>query len=143
MRLLRKIVLGVLLWVFGNTTIQAQTNASKKEIHDFFYNQKIKITYREGEVVYGTYYFIEVHYCPNGYGLYGSTIKKTVLGNEQKSNWQEYGTWKAVTQNGLNGIQLQSTAGYSQFYPIYKLQNGGIFIKEGIKTIKQGSAICQ
>ncbi|MGC6430844.1 MAG: hypothetical protein ACON5F_07365 [Jejuia sp.] len=143
MKLFAYILFCLLFGFSGNSEIYAQTNASKKEIHEFFYNQKIQITYREGEVIYGTYYFIEVHYCPNGYGLYGNTVKKTVLGNEQKTNWQEYGTWKAIAQNGVNGIQLQPTSGYPQFYPIYKLQNGDIFVGEGITIIKQGTATCQ
>ena len=123
---------------------RAQENPSVAELHGFFNDQKLLITYREGEVVYGTYYFIEVHYCANGYyGLYGSTVKRTVMGNEQKSNWQEFGQWKIINQKGLNGIFYSATNGNQQFYPLYKLTNGELFINEGVTIVNQGKAICQ
>ena len=97
---------------------KAQSNPSTDELHNFFNNQQLLITYREGEVLYGTYYFLEIHYCPNGYyGLYGSTVKRTVLDNEQRSNWQEYGSWKITNQDGINGILYVTTQGAQQFYP--------------------------
>ncbi|MBT8261565.1 MAG: hypothetical protein KJO05_02005 [Bacteroidia bacterium] len=124
--------------------MEAQTNPSVEELHNFFNGQQLLITYREGEVLYGTYYFLEIHYCPNGYyGLYGNTVKRTVLDNEQRSNWQEFGTWKITTQNGLNGIYYAATNGGQQFYPMYKLQNGDMFISEGISIVNQGAAICR
>jgi hypothetical protein len=122
----------------------AQTNPSVEELHNFFNRQQLLITYREGEVLYGTYYFLEIHYCPNGYyGLYGNTVKRTVLDNEQRSNWQEFGTWKITTQNGLNGIHYAATNGGQQFYPIYRLANGDMFLSEGVTIVIQGAAICQ
>jgi len=109
----------------------------------FFNNQNILITYREGEVIYGTYYFIEIHYCPGGqYGLYGNSVKQTVLGNEQRGNWQEFGTWKVTAQDGAVGIYYVTTEGVQQFVPIYKLSNGDLFVREGVTIVKQGQAIC-
>ena len=123
---------------------QAQTNPSIEELHNFFNNQQLLLTYREGEVLYGTYYFIEIHYCGNGYyGLYGNTVKRTVLGNEQKSNWKEFGSWKIMNKGGVNGIHYAATNGGQQFYPLYRLANGDLFISEGITVVKQGAAICQ
>ncbi len=120
----------------------AQSIPSETEVINFFSNNKILITYRDGEVLYGTYYFLEIHYCPNGYGLYGNTVKQTVLGNEQQSNWQEFGTWKVMTQNGLVGIHYITTEGVQNFVPIYKLSNGDIFISEGITVLQKGAATC-
>lgn len=134
----------LLLGICNIQTTEAQTNPSVEELDNFFNSQQLLITYREGEVLYGTYYFLEVHYCPNGYyGLYGNTVKRTVLDNEQRSNWQEFGTWKITTQDGLNGIYYAATNGGQQFYPIYKLQNGDMYISEGISIVNQGAAICQ
>ncbi|MDO5980588.1 hypothetical protein [Flavivirga spongiicola] len=140
------ITLGVFLFlgIVNSTTLQAQVNPSIDELHNYFNNQQLLLTYREGEVLYGTYYFLEIHYCDNGYyGLYGNTIKKTVLGNEQKTNWQEYGTWKITSQNGINGIHYMANNGNQQFYPLYKLSNGDLFIKEGVSIVRQGKAICK
>ena len=134
----------ILIILGAGTPIQAQENPSVEELQKFFNNQQLLITYREGEVVYGTYYFIEIHYCPNGYyGLYGNTVKRTVMGNEQKSNWQEFGRWSIVNQEGLNGIFYAATNGNQQFYPVYKLANGDIFLREGITIVNRGQAICQ
>lgn len=121
--------------------VYAQNIPSETEVYNFFSNNKILIAYREGEVLYGTYYFLEIHYCPNGYGLYGNTVKQTVLGNEQRSNWQEFGTWKVVTQNGLVGIKYITTVGVQNFVPIYKY-NGNIFIRDGLTIQQKGSATC-
>ena len=144
--IMKRFIYFTLLFAFGfggHQTTSAQVNPSVEELHQFFNNQQLLITYREGEVLYGTYYFWEIHYCSNGYyGLYGNTVKRTVLGNEQRSNWQEYGTWKIVTQEGVNGILYQATTGNQQFYPLYKLDNGDLFISEGISVVKQGLAIC-
>ena len=141
-----KLIAGWILFTltFSTQTIEAQTNPTLDELQQFFNGEQLLITYREGEVLYGTYYFLEVHYCPNGYyGLYGNTVKRTVLDNEQRSNWQEYGTWKVMNKNGVNGIHYAATTGSQQFYPIYRLQNGDMFISEGITIVKEGKAICQ
>jgi len=121
--------------------VNAQTIPSESEVQNFLSNNKILITYREGEVLYGTYFFIEIHYCPNGYGLYGNTIKKTVLGNEQRSNWQEFGTWKVVTQDELVGIHYTTTNGIENFVPVY-IYNDNFFIREGLTVLNQGPATC-
>lgn len=142
----RKSLFGLFLFCLISIegSIQAQTNPSVEELMQFFNNQQLQITYREGEVLYGTYYFLEIHYCPDGYyGLYGNSVKRTVLDNEQRSNWQEYGTWKIMNQNGVNGIQYSATNGGQQFYPLYKLANGDLFISEGVSIVKQGQAICR
>ena len=140
----------IIIWLFlilgmsGSTTLYAQVNPSISELQHYFNNEQLLLTYREGEVLYGTYYFIEIHYCPNGYyGLYGNTIKKTVLGNEQRSNWQEYGTWKITNQQGVNGILYTTTLGHSRFYKLFKLSNGDLFVGHGITVVKKGRAICR
>jgi hypothetical protein len=137
--------IGLLLSCFllFSTSGRAQTIPSVEEVQYFFNNQNIMITYREGEVIYGTYYFIEIHYCPGGqYGLYGNSVKQTVLGNEQRGNWQEFGTWQVTEQAEAVGIYYVTTEGVQQFVPIYKLANGDIFVKEGVSIVKQGQAIC-
>lgn len=71
------------------------------------------------------------------YGLYGSTVKRTVLDNEQRSSWQEFGTRKIINQNGLNGIHYTTTNGNQQFYPLYRLKNGDLFVSDGVTIVKQ------
>ncbi|RLD27833.1 MAG: hypothetical protein DRI70_04170 [Bacteroidetes bacterium] len=126
-----------------STPGKAQTIPSVEEVQYFFNDQNIMITYREGEVIYSTYYFIEIHYCPGGqYGLYGNSVKQTVLGNEQRGNWEEFGTWKVTAQDRAVGIYYVTTEGVQQFVPIYKLASGDLFVREGVTIVKQGQAIC-
>lgn len=137
--------IGLLLswFLLFSTPCKAQTIPSVEEVQYFFNDQNIMITYREGEVIYGTYYFIEIHYCPGGqYVLYGSSVKQTVLKNEQRGNWQEFGTWQVTEQDGGVGINYVTTEGAQQFVPIYKLADGDLFVREGVTIVRQGQAIC-
>jgi len=139
------LLLAIILTLSGSFTqnIRAQTTPTVTEVNNFFNNQNLLITYREGEAVYGTYYFLEIHYCPSGqYGLYGRSVKQTVLGNEQRNSWQEFGNWKVIKHNGKVGVYYTTTSGQENFVPIYRLSNGYLFIGEGISIVKQGIAIC-
>ena len=134
--------LGILLF-FTISTMSAQTIPTVEEVQNFLSNQNILLTYREGEAIYGTYYFVEIHYCPQGYGLYGRSEKQTVLGNVQRNSWQEFGTWKVIEQAGTVGVYTVATTGQQNYTPVYKLANGDFFIAQGITIVKQGPAICQ
>ena len=121
----------------------AQSIPTVAEVNDFINNNHFLITYREGEVVYGTYYFIEIHYCSSGlYGLYGKSVKQTVMGNEQHNNWQEYGKWKVIDYNGNVGVYYITTTAQEKFVPVYRLPNGNLSIGAGVSIVKQGKAIC-
>ena len=125
-----------------STSVNGQSVPTVAEVEQFFSNSNILISYRDGGPIYGTFYVIEIHYCPNGYGLYGSTSKQTVMGNYQKSNWQEFGTWKVVEQSGAVGLYYSPVQGQPNFVPVYKLADGSFFIREGLTIVKQGQAIC-
>jgi hypothetical protein len=120
----------------------AQSIPTVDEVNKLISNNQILVTYREGEVVYGTYFFIEIHYCPAGYGLYGKTVKKTVLGNEQINKWQEFGTWKVIKYNENVGIYYKTTTGQEKYFPVYRLPNGNLSLGEGVSIVLQGKAIC-
>jgi hypothetical protein len=121
--------------------MNAQNSPTVEEVNKFFNNQNILITYREGEVIYGTYYFLEIHYCLSG--LYGRSVKQTVLGNEQRNSWQEFGNWKVIERDGTVGVYYNTINGVENFVPIYRLANGDLFINQGISITKQGNAICR
>ncbi len=129
--------------VFLPQSSNAQSVPTVTELNNFISGNQFLITYREGEAVYGTYYFMEIHYCATGgYGLYGKSVKQTVLGNEQHNNWQEYGNWQVMELNGNVGIYYKTTTFQERFVPIYRLPDGSFFIGEGITIVKQGEAIC-
>lgn len=120
-----------------------QTTPTVAEVNSFIKSNQFLITYREGEVLYGTYYFVEVHYCASGsYKLFGKSIKRTVLDNEQHNNWQEYGNWKVIDYNGTVGIYYKTTLAQEKFFPVYRLANGDFSIGEGVTIVKKGKAIC-
>ena len=119
----------------------AQNIPSVAELRTHLTNSNYLVTYRECEAVYGTYFYLDIHYCPNGYFvLFGRSVKQTVLGNEQYNNWQEYGTWKVIDLSGQVGIHYITTTGQQNFVPVYQHPNGGLFIGQGISIVKQGFA---
>lgn len=136
------IIILLCCFILAAANSSAQSIPTVAEVNKFIKNNHLLVTYREGEVLYGTYYFIEIHYCPQGYGLYGRTVKKTVLGNEQRSNWQEFGTWKVIEYNGNTGVYYKPTTAQENFVPVYRLANGNLTTGEGVTIVKQGPAVC-
>lgn len=123
--------------------ITAQTTPTTAEVNSFLNGHHFLVTYREGEVIYGTYYFTEIHYCPSGhYMLYGRSTKKTVMGNDQNSNWQEAGNWKVINYNGNVGVYYKTTIGQEKFFAAYRLSNGKLSFGEGVSVVLQGKANC-
>lgn len=100
------------------------------------------VSYRDGGPIYGTFYFLEIHFCPNGYGLYGRSSKQTDMGNYQNNNWREFGYCAIKEQNGLVGIEYSPTKGNILFVLIYKNVDGSLFINQETSIVVQGSAIC-
>ena len=133
-------VIGILFIL--TSLVEGQDIPSETEVHNFFNGKNILVTYHEGEVINGTYYFLEIRYCLNRrYSLYGRSVKQTVLGKEQISNWQETGNWKVITKDGLVGLYYLDDNGNESHTPVYKL-NDNIFIKEGVTIQEQGQANC-
>jgi hypothetical protein len=141
LHLLLAIIISLSVIFTENTS--AQSIPTVAEVNNLIDNNHFLITYRDGEVVYGTYYFIEIHYCSTGlYGLYGKSVKQTVMGNEQNNNWQEYGNWKVIEYNGNVGVYYKTTTAEEKFVPVYCLPNGNLSFGEGVSVVLQGKAIC-
>ncbi|NJO90959.1 MAG: hypothetical protein HC831_19850 [Chloroflexia bacterium] len=122
---------------------KAQTLPTVAEVKQFLNSKNLLISYREGGAVYGTYYFMDIHYCPSGnYWLKGKSVKQTVMGNEQHNNWQEYGTLKVVEYQGKVGVHYLNANGQQSFTPVYRQTNGRYFIGEGVSYTIQGAAVC-
>ncbi|HMU46930.1 MAG TPA: hypothetical protein PKC72_11205 [Chitinophagaceae bacterium] len=128
---------------FFTTKANSQSIPTVAEVKTFLNSNHFLVTYREGEAVYGTYYFIDIHYCSSGlYGLLGKSVKQTVLGNEQRNSWEEYGNWNVIEYNGNVGVYYKPANAPERFYPVYRLPNGNLSTGEGISIVKQGKAIC-
>lgn len=140
-RVLLAIIFSSSILVSQNTF--AQSSPTITEVHNFLNGKRFLVTYREGGVAYGTYYFTEIHYCRSGnYGLVGKSVKKTVLGNEQNNNWQEAGIWKIINYNNSVGIYYKTNMGQVKFFPAYRSRNGGLSFGEGVSVVLQGKANC-
>jgi hypothetical protein len=110
----------------------------------FFTGQKVLITYREGGSVYGTYFFLQIHYCRSGaYKLIGQSRKRTALENEQMNNWRDQGKWTVEVLGGQVGIRYMSVTGQTNFYPVNGSPQDDKWVAEGVSAIRQGPAQCQ
>ena len=137
------ILISVALSVLYAQNTSAQSNPTVSELNNFLNNSEILLTYRKGEAVYGTFYFITIHYCPSAlYGLYGNSEKHTIMGNKQKNNWREFGSWKVLEYNGKVGVYYKTTNAQENFVPVYRLPNGNLSIGEGSTILKKGQATC-
>ncbi|MGH8650229.1 MAG: hypothetical protein ACREUP_13150, partial [Burkholderiales bacterium] len=83
------------------------------------------------------------HYCSSGrYVIYASSVKQTVLGMEQRQNWEVRGTWKVMTQEGREGVFYTDTDGGTEFLPLRMRPDGSVFIRDGVNFTPQGQAQC-
>ena len=142
---MKKINLLIVIVTFSLFTqnINAQTIPTIAEVKNFLSNNHFLVTYKEGGAVYGTYYFVDIHYCASGmYALTGKSIKQTVMGNEQRNTWQEYGSWKVLEHNRQVGIYYQPANAQPKFFPMYRLGNGTLTSGEGVSIVRQGKAMC-
>lgn len=125
-------------------TVYAQTDPQAQDIKRYLNGQKILVSYREGGPIYGTYFFLEVHYCRTGqYALFGRNRRQTVLDNWQVNNWEEYGRWDVIRFQGQVGVQSISTSGKRDFVPVHLLPDGRLWVADGVSTQRQGTAQCR
>ena len=136
------VVCAFLVFSLIGVELQAQSVPTVEEVRSFFSGNKILVSYRDGGPIYGTFYFLEIHFCPNGYGLYGRSSKQTVMGNYQNNNWQEFGLWEVREQGGMVGMFYAPQSGNQLFVPIYKAVDGTLFINQETSMVNQGLAIC-
>jgi hypothetical protein len=124
-------------------TVQAQTDQQAQHVARYLSGQRTLVTYREGGSVYGTYVFLEIHFCASGeYLLSGQSRKQTVLGNEQVNNWSDSGRWDVMSSQGQVRLAYFSTSGRRDVVPVYLDHNGGIRT-DGASVQRQGRAQCR
>jgi len=122
----------------------AQTDEDLQRIKRQFSGQQILVTYRDGEAVYGTYYFIDFHLCPSGqYLSFGQSRKQTVLGNEQVNNWRDQGRWDVLRDRGQIGLASLSVSGERNYLALRMLPDGGIRSDGRASIQPQGRAECR
>ncbi|MGH8635284.1 MAG: hypothetical protein ACRET7_14290, partial [Burkholderiales bacterium] len=121
----------------------SEAMADEQALRNYLSGRHVLISRRDGEAVYGTYYFFYTHYCSSGrYVIYASSVKQSVLGGENRQRWEVRGTWKVVTQKGQEGVFYQDTDGGTDFLPLRMRPDGSVFVRDGINFAPQGRAEC-
>ena len=113
-------------------------------LQQFLAGKHILFSYRDGGPVYGTYFFFNTHHCPSGHYVdYANSHKQSVLGGENRQNWQSTGTWQVINHQGQTGTFYRSSNGEETFWPMQISANGNIYINDTISAVVQGPAQCQ
>ncbi len=119
-------------------------NSTETTLRQFLAGKHVLFSYRDGGVVYGTYYCYNTHHCPSGRYLdYANSSKQSVLGGQINQNWQSNGTWQVTTYQGQTGVHYLSSTGETTFWPMRLNANGGVYINDTISFVVKGQAQCQ
>jgi hypothetical protein len=113
-------------------------------VRDFFQGRQMLVTYREGGVLYGTFFTLQVHFCRSGrYITFGESRKQTVLDNEQVNRFTDQGTWEIASVQGRPVLRYLSTSGQPNVVAINVAPNGRVTLGDGgISVVPQGPAQC-
>lgn len=122
----------------------AQAGSEVESIRDRLTGQHQLITYREGGPLYGTFYFLHVHFCASGtYVTLAESHRTTVLGNHEDHQWRDYGKWDVTSIQGHTVLRYLSSSGKGDIVPLALLPDGRLFVREGVTVIRQGKALCR
>src|ERR1700739_3844837 len=90
----------------------SQPESSALATKAFFAGRHLLVTYREGGALYGTFFFLNVHFCRSGhYMTFGQSRRHTILDNEQINNFSDQGLWDIATFNGQLVLKYSSVSG--------------------------------
>jgi len=141
----RHVVFFALLMSFALAgSLYAQTDERVQDVKRFFSGQRMLVTFRNGGPVYGTYFFLDVHFCPSGrYMTFGQSRKQTVLNNEQVNSWREDGVWDIVGSEEGMVLRYLSSSGERNAVPVRLLPDGRVSLGDGVSVVRRGSAQCR
>lgn len=143
LRLRCMVFLTLFIAFFPLCPLHAQTRKEVQYIKGYLGGHEVRVTYREGGPLYGTLFFLDVHFCASGrYLLYGQSRKQTVLGNEQVNNWKDNGIWDVVTFQGHTALQYVATSGARDMVPMEVLPDGRVRPLSGASMQRMGRAQC-
>jgi len=138
------IILALSIAFFSVSSSYAQTQKDVQYIKGYLGGHEFQVTYREGGSLYGTYFFLDVHFCSSGrYISYVQSRKQTVLGNEQVSNWNDHGNWDVVPFQGYATLRYISASGAQDVVPMQILPDGSIRPLSGAFMKQLGRAQCK
>jgi hypothetical protein len=137
-------MLALSIALFYASSSFAQSQKDVQYIKGYLSGYEFQVTYREGGSLYGTYFFLDVHFCPSGtYLSYVQSRKQTVLGNEQVNNWNDSGNWDVAPFQGYVTLRYISASGAQDIVPLEILPDGSIRPLSGAFMKRQGKAQCR
>jgi hypothetical protein len=126
------------------TPVFAQADDQAEALRDALRGQHLFVTFRDGEALYGTYYFLDVQFCQSGrYITAAQSRKTTVLNNQQVNNWTEVGEWEIITYQDQPVLKYVSRNGKTNFTPARLLPGGRIWLGEGVSVQRRGVTACR
>ena len=144
MRWRNTILLGLSIALFYASSADAQAQKNVQYIQGYLGGYEFQVTYREGGSLYGTYFFLDVHFCSSGkYLSHVQSRKQTVLGNEQVNNWNDSGNWDVVPFQGYVTLRYISASGAQDIVPLEILPDGSIRPLSGAFMKRLGKAQCR
>jgi hypothetical protein len=121
------ILIGLCIALFAAPSLYSQTRKDVRYVKQYLSGYEFQITYREGGSLYGTYFFLDVHFCSSGkYVSASQSRKQTVLGNEQVNNWNDAGSWDVILVQGYPALQYIAASGAQDIVPMQILSDGSI-----------------
>jgi hypothetical protein len=122
----------------------AQAESPVDALRNALSGQRFLVTNRVGGVLYGTFYFYNVQYCPTGtYITAARSEKTTVLENTQVNTWTEAGRWEVLDVRGQTVVKYVSTQRKTTVLPVKLLPDGSIWLGPDIYVSRQGLAACR
>jgi hypothetical protein len=106
--------------------------------------QHYLITYRDGGPMYGTFYFLHIHFCASGdYITVAESHRTTILDNHEDRRWQDYGKWDVIVFQGRTMLRYISSTGRGDVVPVAVLPDGRLWVRDGVTVLLQGRALCR
>jgi hypothetical protein len=122
----------------------AQTDKDLQYVKRYLGGYAFQVTYREDGALYGTYFFVDVHFCSSGHYLSSvQTRKQTVMGNEQVNNWNDSGNWDVVLYQGYATLRYLSASGAQDIVPMQVMPDGTVRPLSGAFMQRKGKAQCK
>ena len=120
------LVFASILWFFPDAAAVAQSREAR-QIDAYVRGYTFLNTYRDGGPIYGWHYQEYSYFCRSGaYAKVVRGSRRTILGNTEYRNWEEYGRWEVVSRQGKVYMDIYlNTRG--RFQAIVRRSGGGLW----------------
>ncbi len=137
-------VLALSIPLLSAGSLPAQAQKDVEYVREYLKGHEFQITYREGGAQYGTFFFLDVHFCASGsYRSANQSRKQTVLGNEQVNSWNDSGTWDVSLVQGYPALRYASASGAQDIVPLQVQADGSVRPLSGAFMKRLGRAQCR